>query len=645
MLAFFRRRMKLILWILVVVVIVTFIPWGVGVRLRMGGRAGAAGELFGKRVSLVEFEDARGAVQTQHLLFQGRTPLTPEQLKERAWERLTMLRAARMMGITVSDRELAQTVRMQFGRGGGFDQRVYENALTFVGVTPDLYEQWTRELLMILRLQQLVQNSVWIPDPQLERQFRDDETMLTIRYALYKPEDAARSVTVTPEEITRYYNEHTAEFKSPAKMLVRYLFIPWSAPKGKQAPTEKEITTYYEEHPGEFSHGKRVKARHILLKVEGKDRAKAEDTAKATAEDLLKKIRGGKDFARLARKYSGDEKTRGAGGDLGFIESGGMPQAFSDRAFAMKEGEVSDPVKTAQGYHLIKVEGFQEAGETPIAEARKNILAKLEKDNEQRAAEDAKNAAYAKAVDISLALVENKNPEEIARKYSVEARDAGPFTENDSIKEIGAGREFASAAFSTEVGSFSDIIEIPARAYCVILPKKKIEEATRSPDEAREEIAKKIREQKARGKAHEIAAAARAEATKKMKESKVDFAAACKALSIKTTETGPFKAMGPLPGLGFEPALTTAASKLADGTPSQVVDITQGSCFFAVTKREAPSAEVLAKGIEGFRRRAAMKEDRRAMIEWNKWVLEQAKHVDYTLTASYEDAPSGDVEE
>ncbi|MEJ2745999.1 MAG: SurA N-terminal domain-containing protein [bacterium] len=115
MLAFLRRRMKLILWILVTVVIVTFIPWGVGVRMRSreDKRSGAAGEIFGKSVSRAEFNDARMAVRMASLL--RRTNLNDQQINERAWERLLMLEQARREGISGTSASLQAFTRN--GRG------------------------------------------------------------------------------------------------------------------------------------------------------------------------------------------------------------------------------------------------------------------------------------------------------------------------------------------------------------------------------------------------------------------------------------------------------------------------------------------------------------------------------------------------
>jgi len=631
MLSFFRRKMKLILWLLVIVVIVTFIPWGVGVRLRQrGAKSGTVGELFGRKVSSSELDEACAATQTYHTLFQSRQALTKPQIRENAWERLIMLGEARRTGMRVSDRELAHIIQTQFGRDGNFDQKVYENVLTFAGVTPSLYEQWTRETLMINHLQQLARAGIWIPDTELARRYRDEETKYTIQYALFRLEDMLKSVTATEEELKTYYADRPGEFKVPAKVDARYLYIPWSVPTAKPTVTDAEITSHYEERIDEFSHGKRVKVQHILIKIEGKDREKAESSAKTLADSIVAQLRKGKDFAALAKKYSQDEKTKDKGGELGFFEPAGMPKALSDKAFSMKKDEISDPIKIPKGYDIIKVEDFQEPGTKPMEEVKDAIRAKLEKEKEDRAIEEAKGAAYAKAVDISLALVDNPNLEELAKKSSVELKETGLFAENEPVKEIGPSKEFAKAAFSTEIGSFSDIIEIPKKAYCIILTKKKVDETMMQFEEARDDILKKIKEQKSKEKAHEVAVEKHTEVVNRVKENKTDFAASCAALSIPLKESAPFTAKGPIPELGQEQEIASAAVMLEPGTPSPVIDIKKGSCFFSVVSRKEPTEQEIAKGIEAFRKRVQAREEATMLNEWNRWIHEQAKMVDYS---------------
>jgi tetratricopeptide (TPR) repeat protein len=124
--------------------------------------------------------------------------------------------------------------------------------------------------------------------------------------------------------------------------------------------TSADIAKAYEE----------VHARHILIRTgEGKDDAKA----KATAEEILAKVKGGADFATLAKQYSEDTGSKDKGGDLGFFKRGSMVPEFEKAAFALKAGEVSEPVKTVYGYHIIKVEERKEASGPAFEKAKADI--------------------------------------------------------------------------------------------------------------------------------------------------------------------------------------------------------------------------------------------------------------------------------
>jgi parvulin-like peptidyl-prolyl isomerase len=130
---------------------------------------------------------------------------------------------------------------------------------------------------------------------------------------------------------------------------------------GKNAKLdEADVRKYFEAHKAEFE---QVRARHILIRVQGspaavrpgqKDLTEAEALAKA--QDLRKRIQAGEDFAQLARQESDDTGSGANGGDLGFFRHGQMVPSFEQAAFALQPGDLSEPVKSPFGYHVIKVE-------------------------------------------------------------------------------------------------------------------------------------------------------------------------------------------------------------------------------------------------------------------------------------------------
>ncbi len=628
MLGFLRRKMKIFLWILVVGVAVPFLFWGVGSRLsEKDDRPRTAGELFGEDVSLAEFDDAYRAIAINAYL--NRRSLDRNQINRLAWDRLMKLKAARRAGISVSDRELAKTIGRRFSREGVFDQALYANVLRLVGTTPAIYEKWVRQSLMIDRLNKLVLQLGWLPDDEVERQLHDEKTQYSIRYAPSSIKDAEREAKVTEDELKSYYDEHKDEYKSAAKVNAEYVLVPWEAKKEKIEITDDNIREYYEENLNRFKHGERVKARHILFKIEGKDRKKAEEKAREGGEKVLERLRKGADFAKLARKYSEDKKTREKGGDLGFIERKDLSKPLSDKAFSLKEGDISDLVKTSEGYHIIKVEGVQEPGTKPLAEVREEITPKVKQDKKQLAEKESMQKAYTKAVDLSLTLVDNPNIAAAAEKNSLEIKETGPFAMNDKLKEIGYNKDFARAAFGTEVGSFSDIVEVREKGYCIIMPKEKIEETTKPFNEARGDIAKKLKEEKGKKKAREISEKQHAEVAKQMEEDGADFASACEALSIKTVESKPFAPRRPIPEIGHNPQIAKTLPGLKPGELSPVFDTDKGSLFFAVTKKEEPQKKELLSEIPSSRMSAILKEENKVSSEWNRWLNEKARMIDY----------------
>jgi len=147
----------------------------------------------------------------------------------------------------------------------------------------------------------------------------------------------------------------------------------------KEDVSGEDIKTYYEEHQSEFTKPASVKVAHILIKLDPK--AKEEEIAEVSAktQEIRAKLDAGADFAKLAAEYSDDERTKTKGGDLGFITKGRMSPDFSKSAFSLKDGEISEPVKTPSGYHIIKA-GEKKAEELlPLGTVKKRIEARLRK--------------------------------------------------------------------------------------------------------------------------------------------------------------------------------------------------------------------------------------------------------------------------
>lgn len=135
---------------------------------------------------------------------------------------------------------------------------------------------------------------------------------------------------------------------------------------------EKKVKAFYEEHPEFFQQSEKVKARHILVKVKPEAKKAEKEAALQKIKDIQKKQKAGEDFAQLAKEYSeGPSATKG--GDLGYFTPQQMAKPFSDTAFNLEPGEVSDVVKTRFGYHLIKVEDKKPASTSSYDASKEKI--------------------------------------------------------------------------------------------------------------------------------------------------------------------------------------------------------------------------------------------------------------------------------
>lgn len=143
---------------------------------------------------------------------------------------------------------------------------------------------------------------------------------------------------------------------------------------GPIEPTDQELSAYLEEHRDEYDTPEQVHARHILIRVPENASETEIAQAKKQIEDIKKEIENGADFAELAKKYSQDSGSAPNGGDLGFFQRGQMVQEFEDAAFALEPGQVSEPVRTQFGFHLIKVEEKKPAQHPELAQIRDRVL-------------------------------------------------------------------------------------------------------------------------------------------------------------------------------------------------------------------------------------------------------------------------------
>src|SRR4029453_5402117 len=190
---------------------------------------------------------------------------------------------------------------------------------------------------------------------------------------------------MTDEELQRYYEAHKERYREPEQRQIRYVALPLQRFMQPYDPTAEEVNAYYTRHLESFQRQEQVWVRHILFKVASSATTEQEEQVRARAEAVLASLRNGEDFATMAKQLSEDTATAEKGGDLGFFPRGQMVQPFEEVAFTLPVGQTSDLVRTAFGYHIIRVEDKVAAGIKPLLEVQPEIIAAIQQEKTREA--------------------------------------------------------------------------------------------------------------------------------------------------------------------------------------------------------------------------------------------------------------------
>src|SRR5688572_788573 len=286
-----------------------------------------------------------------------------------------MVAESRKQGLTVSDVEIRERILSLpgFQENGKFvgEQR-YRQILQFQNppMTTADFERSLRRALQIEKLRSALTGWMSISDAEVAAEYRKRNEKVKLDVVPVTPEAFKAQVTVSDAEIAAAFETSKERYRIGEKRKIKYALLNVDQVRQTITVPETEIAALYQQNMSQYQTPAQVRASHILFKIEGKD----ENAVKAKAEEVLKLAKApGADFAALAQKYSEDESNSGIGGELDYFGRGRMVAEFEQAAFAMKSGEISDLVKTAFGFHIIKVVDNKPEMTRPLAEVRPEI--------------------------------------------------------------------------------------------------------------------------------------------------------------------------------------------------------------------------------------------------------------------------------
>jgi len=259
-------------------------------------------------------------------------------------------------GMVISDQQLASAIHEAsvFQEKGKFSQKIYEEVLLRNGLNVARFENEQRQFLSENQYRNLTQTSAFSTDSEVKQLASLQGQERKVNYLRVDQRPFFKTVSISDEAIAESYNKDMAQYVEPEKVSIDYIELSQEKLAEKVPVTDEIIEGFYAENKSQFTLPEKRQAKHILILTPA-DVADADEKAKKTIAEVQDKLAAGESFEKLAKAYSQDPGSANTGGDLGTFEQGMMVPEFDEAVFSMKEGEISKPVKTEFGYHLIKL--------------------------------------------------------------------------------------------------------------------------------------------------------------------------------------------------------------------------------------------------------------------------------------------------
>ncbi len=439
------------------IIILVFVFWGVG-RMQ-DSRATVVATVNGEGILA---QDLYREMQRMEENIRASYPnVTSEQIRslnlqgqaEQSLIVSTLLRQeAKRTGFVVTPLDLRRVIEKNpafQNEKGEFDSAAYLRVLDLQRIPPGQYESNLRRTLLQQKFYDAVTAASEITEIEARALFDFAQEKRQISYLLFPLDTYLKKVTVGEDEIRAAYESGRASFTVPATCDVDYVLLSPESLAKPDAVKEEEIKAWYEKNTSAALQPERLHLRHILLRLAPD--APESETQKAQKEltDIATKIKKGENFEALAKRYSQDPGTASKGGDLGWVQHGDTVPEFEKAAGALKPGQLSEPVRTEFGLHLIKLEGRETERTRSLDEMRPEIRALL-----------ARRTASELLRDVLDHLVEANiigTPlDQAAKAQGLEVRNTGPSDAAALQTTLGVDAKGAAALLAAPAGTGLD---------------------------------------------------------------------------------------------------------------------------------------------------------------------------------------------
>ena len=477
---------KSILWLIIFAFVGTiFYSWG------MGGSSNSAGGVIasvnGEKIFQGEYERTFNNIvdfYRQQFRSQFSNDMIKKlDLKNQALEALVqkkiLLIEANKQDIKVSNEEVISHIKNlpAFQNNNKFNESAYRNFISSQRLTPGEFEEGQRETLLLDKMEKIFQTHSKASNSEILTEFKDQNDKIKLEYIRFTSDHFNSDQNLTDQALQNYFQSNKSKFEIPSQIRVEYVKIRPKEYELQIQPRDEDIEDYYQTKIADFKVKKKYQASHILTHVKSSDievdiseeekQKKAEEIAKLKSNELLERINKGADFGEVAKKYSDDPASGANGGSLGEFPKGTMVSAFEKALEKLQPGEISKPILTPFGYHIIKLKNVEKERIKQLDEVKDKIVQSLKEIKARQRVKRIIKRLHKKAQNE-----ENLSKAAVSHQLKVATTDY--FSrENHMIAEIGMQPEFFNAAFSLEINKISKPIITPEACFVLKVIEEK----------------------------------------------------------------------------------------------------------------------------------------------------------------------------
>jgi peptidyl-prolyl cis-trans isomerase D len=479
-----------------------------------------------------------------------------KQVFDRIVNRELMLREAAKRNILVTDEEVSDSITSQpnFQVGDRFDFSTYRYILSQNRLTPENYEERTRNDLQLQKYQRNIMAGLVVGRAEIEHRYRVENERVEIEAFEMDARKFHQQVKSDEAAEQAYYDKQQAEFTQPEQFRIAHFVLSLATIEPFVKVKERAIERYFERNrETRFTTPAQVRASHILKKVAREAPPEEVERARAEMEQILAEAKKGGDFAALVKRHS-EDLTKDKGGDLGFFKQEEMLPEFANAAFALGPGELSDVVRTNFGLHVIKVTDVKPAVMKTFAEARPEIEKALLSQRAERKLE----------LELSRLpqRIAKEGIEALAKEWSLKPSTSPWFDDQQVLSGLGSSGPLYALVKSQQAGQAGVWKHNPVQGHVFYSILEKKDAFVRPFEQVRKQARRRIIEQRG----GEAALAAAKEAFKKIK-SYADFRATAKKRNLPITKTTFTAIERAIPEIGVNRELQRTAFRLGKERP------------------------------------------------------------------------------